>query len=70
MDILYNFVDEVGFNLIMRSRRGRSLRGTRAVHIVPGLRARNIFVCCAMLKSEITKFLKQHRFTVSLILLR
>jgi len=28
------FVDDVGFNVIMRSRRCRSLRETRAVHIV------------------------------------
>ena len=53
------FVDEVGFNVTMRSRRGRSLKGTRAVHIVHGLRARNISVCCAMSKSGIVKFVKQ-----------
>jgi transposase len=42
------FVDEVGFNVSMRARRGRSLRGTPATHVVPSLRTRNISVCCAM----------------------
>ena len=53
------FVDEAEFNVTMRSRRGISLRGTKAVHVVTGLRARNIYVCCAMSKSGMTKFLKQ-----------
>lgn len=44
------FVDEVGFNVTMRCRHGRSLRGTNAVQVVPGLRSRNISVCCAITK--------------------
>jgi transposase len=41
-------LDEVGFSVAMRARRGRSLRGTRAVQTVPALRTRNISVCCTM----------------------
>jgi len=54
------FVDEVGFHISMRTRRGRSLRGKRAVHIVPGLRSRNISVCCGMSKSGILKYVVQN----------
>ena len=43
----------------MMSRRDRSLKGTRAVQVVPGLRSRNISVCCAMSKSGIAKYLPQ-----------
>lgn len=45
------FVDEVGFNVSMRCRRGRSLKGTRAVHIVPTIRSRNISICSAITKN-------------------
>ena len=31
------FIDEVGFCVSMRARRGRSLQGTRAVQVVSGL---------------------------------
>lgn len=50
------FVDEVGFNIALRSSKGRSLRGTRAIQIVSQLRARNISVCCAMNKNTIFKY--------------
>jgi len=53
------FVDELGFSVSMRSRRGRSLKGTRVVQVVPGLRSRNLSVCCAMSKSKIAKYLPQ-----------
>ena len=52
----FYFVDEGGFNVSMRTRRGRSFRGFKAVQIVPGLRAKNILVCCAITKSGITKY--------------
>jgi transposase len=42
------FFDEVGFS--MRSTRGRSLKGERAVQLVPNLRTRNISICCAISK--------------------
>ena len=42
------FVDEFGVNVSMRSRYGRSHVGTRAVQVVPTLRAKNISVCAAM----------------------
>jgi len=44
------FIDEVGFNISMRSSKGRSLRGTNAIKIVPGLRSRNISICCCISK--------------------
>jgi transposase len=53
------FVDEVGFNISLRSRSGRSLRGTRAIHVVPGLRSRNISVCCAISKFGILYYKAQ-----------
>lgn len=42
------FIDEVGFNVCMRSTRGRSYVGTPATLTAPGIRSRNISVCCAM----------------------
>uniref|UniRef100_A0A914WCZ8 Transposase n=1 Tax=Plectus sambesii TaxID=2011161 RepID=A0A914WCZ8_9BILA len=42
------FLYEVGFCVVMRAKRGRSLRGTRAVQVALGLRTRNISICCAM----------------------
>jgi len=53
------FVDEVGFNISLRSRIGRSLRGTRAVEYVSALRNRNISVCCGMSKTGIVKYVMQ-----------
>jgi transposase len=44
------FLDEVGFKVSMRSRRGRSLKGKRAVMMVPNLRTLNVSVCCVMSK--------------------
>ncbi|KAI5151513.1 hypothetical protein ENBRE01_2188 [Enteropsectra breve] len=52
----YYFIDEVGFNITMRTRGGRALRGRRANHTVSALRTRNISVCCAMSKHGITKY--------------
>jgi transposase len=46
------FLDEGGFCVSMRSTRGRSLKGERAVQLVPNLRTRNISVCCAMSKRD------------------
>jgi transposase len=53
------FLDEVGFNVSMRSGRGRSLIGYDAVQIVPGLRNRNISVCCLMSKNGTFHYKKQ-----------
>lgn len=47
------FIDEAGFSISMRSRRGRSKLGSRAVQVVRGLRTRNISLCCAINKTEI-----------------
>jgi transposase len=55
------FVDEVGFNAVMRARRGRSLVGTRAVHEVTNLRSRNISICCAISKYGLLKYDAQTR---------
>lgn len=41
-------LDEVGFCVAMRAELRLSLRGTRAVEVAPGLRTRNISICCAM----------------------
>jgi hypothetical protein len=42
------FVDEFGVNISMRCRYGRSRVGTRAIHVVPNIRSRNISVCASM----------------------
>ncbi|KAI5150758.1 hypothetical protein ENBRE01_1691 [Enteropsectra breve] len=52
-DSFIYFIDEVGYNVSMRSKSGRSLRGTTPVSTVPQLRSRNISVCCAMNKDTI-----------------
>jgi transposase len=55
------FLDEVGFNVSMRARRGRSQRGQRAVQVVPAIRSRNISVCCCMSKEGIYYYKAQTR---------
>ncbi|XP_035908216.1 uncharacterized protein LOC118510467 isoform X1 [Anopheles stephensi] len=42
------YLDEVGFNVSMRTLKGRSQRGTPATITVPQLRTRNISIICAM----------------------
>jgi transposase len=44
------FIDEVGFCVSIRSKRGRSLKGQRVIQVVPNLRTRNISVCCTISK--------------------
>jgi hypothetical protein len=60
-DSKFYFIDEVGFNVSMRCRRGRSLIGTRAVQNVTSLRSRNISFCCAMNKNGVFKYSSQKR---------
>ena len=50
------FIDEVGFNVSMRLSRGRSVKGSRAVKVVPSIRSRNISVCCAISREGITHY--------------
>ncbi|XP_038141857.1 uncharacterized protein LOC119784069 [Cyprinodon tularosa] len=42
------FIDEVGFNLTKRRRRGRNIIGQRAIVEVPGQHGGNITMCAAM----------------------
>ncbi|KAJ8332377.1 hypothetical protein SKAU_G00425500, partial [Synaphobranchus kaupii] len=42
------FIDEVGFNLSKRRRRGRNIIGQRAIVNVPGQRGGNITLCAAI----------------------
>ena len=44
------FLDEVGFSVATRPKRGRSRRGNIAAAIVPATRTRNISVLAAMNK--------------------
>ena len=53
------FIDEVGFTMNMRLKRGRSLIGTRAVQVVPTLRTRNISVFACMRKLGLYYFKPQ-----------
>ncbi len=55
------FLDEVGFNVSMRSRRDRSLIGSRAVYTVPNIRSRNILVCSLISKNGIFLYKAQTR---------
>ncbi|KAI5150382.1 hypothetical protein ENBRE01_1463 [Enteropsectra breve] len=60
-DTYVYYIDEVGFCISMKTRGGRSLRGTTPVHVVPGLRSRNVSVCCAMNKNGIVLYKAQTR---------
>lgn len=44
----YIFVDEAGFNLAKRRRRGRNIIGQRAIVEVPGQRGGNVTLCAAI----------------------
>ena len=55
------FIDEVGFNVSMRTTRGRSLVGTPAIMTIPSLHSRNISICCAMNKNGIIHFSSQSK---------
>ncbi|XP_054592207.1 uncharacterized protein [Nothobranchius furzeri] len=44
----YISIDEAGFNLVKRRRRGRNVIGQRATIEVPGLRGGNVTMCAAM----------------------
>ena len=50
------FIDEVGFKVTMRAKRGRSKIGKRAVQTIPCSRTRNISVCCAMTCERVMKY--------------
>ncbi|KAI5154525.1 hypothetical protein ENBRE01_3400 [Enteropsectra breve] len=39
----------------MRTRGGRSLKGYQANHTIAALHSRNISICCAMSKNDITR---------------
>lgn len=47
------FLDEVGFNVSMRTKRGRAQKGITPHVVVPVLKSRNISICCAMTKYKI-----------------
>jgi transposase len=53
------FLDELGFNVSMRSTRGWAPVGERATQVVPGLRTRNISVCCTMSRNGAFHYRKQ-----------
>ena len=50
------FIDEVGFNLSMRTSKGRSRVGTTPFVRIPLIRSRNISMCCAMNSNGIIYF--------------
>ncbi|XP_040175166.1 uncharacterized protein LOC120908323 [Anopheles arabiensis] len=55
------FLDEVGFNLSMRTSQGRSQKGTIPTLVVPQLRSRNISIICAMDKNGIVHYHSHNR---------
>ncbi len=44
----YMYMDEAGFNLTKRRRRGRNVTGHRAIVDVPGQRGGNVTLCAAI----------------------
>ena len=50
------FIDETGYNVSMRSKYGRCLRGTNPHVNIRALKSRNISVCAALSKSELLYF--------------
>ncbi len=54
-DSRFVFIDEVGFSVSLRTRRGRSLRGTSAYIPVGAIRSRNMSVIAAMSKYGMIK---------------
>lgn len=50
------FFDEVGMSVCMRNKRGRALRGERAVHVVGSIRTRNLSMLCSMNKEGIIHY--------------
>lgn len=50
------FIDEAGFSLSMRNRRGRAPKGHRAITTVPSIRSRNISVCAAINLNGVKNF--------------
>ena len=55
------FIDEVGFNVSMRTSRGRSPVGSPAVTAVPCIRSRNISIYCAIKRNRIIYFKANNR---------
>ncbi|XP_049294417.1 uncharacterized protein LOC125769652 isoform X2 [Anopheles funestus] len=55
------FVDEVGFNVSMRTSSGRSVKGAPATAVVPNIRSRNISIICAMNKQGILHYSVHHQ---------
>ena len=55
------FIDEVGFNVSMRTMMGRSEVGTAATKVVPQLRSRNISIVCAMNRTGILHYISRNR---------
>jgi transposase len=53
------FLDEVGFCVSMRMKRGRAPKGKKAVHVVSNLRTRNISICCTISKNGTFYYKKQ-----------
>lgn len=45
------FIDEVGFNICMRSKYGYAPLGQTPNRVAPGIRSRNVSICCSMNKS-------------------
>uniref|UniRef100_A0A182MKK7 CCHC-type domain-containing protein n=1 Tax=Anopheles culicifacies TaxID=139723 RepID=A0A182MKK7_9DIPT len=55
------FIDEVGFNVCMRTSMGRSLKGTAAGKVVPQIRVRNISIVCAINRSGILYYMSRSK---------
>lgn len=55
-DSNFMFLDEVGFNVSMRSKRGWSASGKPATQVVPSIRSRNITICCTISRNGIVTY--------------
>ena len=55
------YLDELGFNVSMRTSKGRSQKGTPAVTVVPQIITRNISIVCAMNSNVIVQYVTHNQ---------
>ena len=50
------FLDEIGFYVSLRSKRGWSVSGKPANKVVPSIKSRNITICCTRTRNGIVAY--------------
>lgn len=54
--VIYFFLDEVGFNVSMRVKKGRTKTGVTPQITIKNIRSKKISVCCAVTKNGVDYF--------------